>query len=84
MKEDLKDIVEFINEGFLTDMARDLDTEPVDKKAITFWIPEDYKRKYEQIQDRSKKKLGKNLAKLIIMIIDKAEAGVELKSDRSA
>lgn len=41
-------------------------------KALTIWILEEYKTKFEELQDRTDKKFGKKLKELIYLAIDKA------------
>lgn len=43
-------------------------------KTISFWVPVSYIKKYEQLQDVSKKKFGKKLKAAFIRAID---AGIE-------
>lgn len=39
-------------------------------KTISFWVPVSYIKKYEQLQDVSKKKFGKKLKAAFIRAID--------------
>ncbi len=43
-------------------------------KAITIWLPCDYKEKYDALQILSKKQLSKTLRDLIIAGIDEADS----------
>lgn len=42
-----------------------------DKKPITFWIPENYKIKYDDIQKKSNSTFGKKIRELVLIAIDK-------------
>lgn len=42
-------------------------------KPVTFWIPQEYKSKYAEIQERTNGKLGKILKEVIKKSIDRAE-----------
>lgn len=45
--------------------------QPVDKKAITLWLPVDKKAKFDDLQAMSKRKFGKKLQDIVILAIDK-------------
>lgn len=42
----------------------------VEKTTLTLWVPTEYKRKFEELQDKTKKDFGKRLQKLLIKAID--------------
>jgi hypothetical protein len=42
-------------------------------KGVSFWLPDDYKQKYEVIQRRSKGKFHKLLKRVIKQAIDRAK-----------
>lgn len=52
------------------DLSDEEDTDREDSAAVTFWIPTEYKDKYDQIQDRSKRKFHKFLKRLFIRQIE--------------
>jgi hypothetical protein len=41
------------------------------RKAVTFWITEDYKDKYDVVQENSDRRFCKHLNKLLMREIDK-------------
>jgi len=43
----------------------------VEKTTLTLWVPTEYKRKFEELQDKTGKDFGKRLQKLITKAIDK-------------
>lgn len=42
----------------------------VEKTTLTLWVPTEYKKKFEELQDKTKKDFGKRLQKLLIKAID--------------
>ena len=47
--------------------------ETVHTKGVTFWIPDEYKKKYEAIQAKSKRRFSKMLKEVIMKSIDRIE-----------
>lgn len=47
--------------------------EPAKVEPITLWIPEEYKAKYDFLQDKTKRRFGKFLKEVLIKSIDKVE-----------
>lgn len=45
----------------------------VPHEPLTFWIPTEYKSKYDQIQSRSRRRFGKHLKEILKRAIDKIE-----------
>jgi len=46
-------------------------TPSVQRQAITIWVPDEYKAKYDMLQERSKRKFGKLIKELLKRAIDK-------------
>ena len=49
------------------------ETETVETRGVTFWVPVEYKKKYEAIQAKSKRKFSKMLKEVIMKSIDRVE-----------
>lgn len=45
-------------------------SDSVTKTTLTLWVPAEYKKKFEDLQYRTKKDFGKRLQKLLIKAID--------------
>lgn len=56
------------------DLNKITSDDPIRKSTITFWMPEDYRLKFCQIQNKSKKEFGKHIQKMIMKLIDSVEA----------
>lgn len=41
--------------------------------TMTLWVPYGTKKKYQQLQERSRKKFGKHLVNVLKKVIDKVE-----------
>jgi diadenosine tetraphosphate (Ap4A) HIT family hydrolase len=60
-------------DSILDDLGTDLfstDERP-ETKPVTMWIPNEYKSKYDELQEQSKKKFGKKLQELVMASIDR-------------
>lgn len=71
MQLNSKETIDSILEGFGPLVKGN--EEPIKTLPITFWLPEEYKMKYELIQNKSKRKLGKLLQKVLMKSIDKID-----------
>lgn len=63
----------------LDDLIADLDFNEDSKtkgknKAVTLWVPEEYHASFEDLQNQTKKKLGKKIQKMFMVVVDKARA----------
>ena len=63
--------IDSILDGF--DKLKVNDEVEVNKKPITFWLPEEYKVKYEMLQGMTKNKFGKLLQEVVKKSIDKID-----------
>ena len=53
---------------------------PSDRKAITLWVPESYKKKYVQIQNRTGREFTDVLKKIIMKTIDRIDLDSDLET----
>jgi hypothetical protein len=65
-------------ESFVSDIKVKIDSEDKGPKVraqnpIALWLPPDYKKKWDEIQERSEKQLGKSSIKMICAMIDEVE-----------
>ena len=49
---------------------------PVGRTPITFWLPKEYKEKYEFLQERSRRGFSKKLQEVLKRSIDKVYNGL--------
>lgn len=59
-----------IFKSFETELTN-LENPSLQRKSITIWVPEEYKAKYDMLQDRSKRKFCKLIQELLKISIDK-------------
>jgi hypothetical protein len=50
------------------------ETQAENLKPITLWIPENYKLKYDELQQKSNRRFCKKLRELMLAAIDKTES----------
>jgi hypothetical protein len=48
-------------------------TPSIETKAVTFWLPEDYKNKFDLLQEKSGKKVGKLIQRVIKESLDRLD-----------
>lgn len=55
------------------DLSEYHDETRIEGKGVTFWLPMDYKIKYDMIQKCSKRKFSKKIKEIIMRSIDRVE-----------
>lgn len=63
------DLIEELFLDFKVDEASEQNT--VQRAGVTIWLPEDYKAKFNSLQERTKRRFGKKVQQLVIKAIDK-------------
>lgn len=51
--------------------SNDMENTPLDKEAITLWIPVEYKEKFDRLQRKSKRRFSKVLKEVVMRSIDR-------------
>lgn len=68
MAENKMDLVDSVFDGFVVDAADDSATK---RGCVNIWIPEEYREKFQELQNRSKRRFGKKVQEMVIKAIDK-------------
>lgn len=68
-----KDSLDSIFENFNPVFSHDSEWNPEANKPLTFWLPDEYKAKYDLLQERTKRKFGKLLKEVLKRSIDRVE-----------